>query len=208
MFKIFQNIKEKIRENKIKTVVSNLNLDALPRKFVVFDLETSGFKPDQHEIIEIAATKHDLDCDTFEEFQTLVRIDGRLSSKIVKITGITKDEIKNNGIALEDAFQMFENFISDFTLIAFNAPFDIGFLNAAAQKLGKQPFKNEKLCALKFARAVYPNLESHKLGYISEKLGLNMDAQHRALGDARRTFAFFVHLVNESGGYKKAKINI
>src|SRR3990172_4884986 len=110
------------------------DLSILPERFVVFDLETTGLKPDAHEIIEIGAIRVNRDSDNHDTFQALVRPNKKIPKKITDITGITQEMVEKDGDSLETALPQFIEFVGDLPLVSFNAEFDMAFLTAAVQK--------------------------------------------------------------------------
>ena len=68
-------------------------------------------------------------------------------------------------------------------LCAHNADFDVGFLTAAAERLGL-PFDPTYLDTLIFAQNLMPQLTNHKLDTVGAFLGLKFQ-HHDALEDAR-----------------------
>jgi DNA polymerase III epsilon subunit-like protein len=64
-------------------------LSSLPERFIVLDLETTGFDHVRNEIIEIAAIRVNRDSTDHETFQALIRPQKRILKLITKITGIT-----------------------------------------------------------------------------------------------------------------------
>ena len=75
-------------------------------RIIWYDLETTGFNPYHNDIIEIAAM------DNFgNNFNVLINIEKRLPNKIIEITNITDDMLKNQGINTKDAFEKFNDFL-------------------------------------------------------------------------------------------------
>lgn len=102
--------------------------------FVILDLETTGLDHERDQIIEIAALKVAYDGATGEyreigRFQTLVALeDGvELSEEITRLTGITAQMLEG-ALPPIAAFEALSWFIRDSTVVAHNAPFDLGFL--------------------------------------------------------------------------------
>lgn len=163
---------------------------ALPEEFIVFDLETTGLSPQDCEIIEIAAIKINRDSGQHITFQALVRPSTALPSEITHLTGITQKMINEEGEAIKTVIPEFLNFIGDLKLVAYNARFDMGFINAAVAKQGLR-IQNPYSCALKMARRAWPDLESYKLADIAERGGLSAKGNHRALKDAELTMTIY-----------------
>jgi len=68
-------------------------------------------------------------------------------------------------------------------LLAHNAPFDIGVLRAALTHYG-QPWPTlSYLCTVKIARAVWPQLDNHKLNTVAAHIGFDL-RHHAADSDA------------------------
>ena len=66
---------------------------------VIIDFETTGFKPNEDEIIEIGALKfHTSDMSTYETFQTFIYYEKPLPQKIIEITHITDRMLQEKGI--------------------------------------------------------------------------------------------------------------
>ena len=163
---------------------------ALPEEFIVFDLETTGLSPQDCEIIEIGAIKVNRDSGEHITFQALVKPSIPIPSKITHITGITQKMINKDGEDIKTVIPEFLDFIGDLRLVAYNARFDMGFINAAIAKQGLK-IKNPHSCALKMARRAWPDLESYKLVDVAERGGLSAKGNHRALKDAELTMTVY-----------------
>lgn len=163
---------------------------ALPEEFIVFDLETTGLSPHDCEIIEIGAIKVNRDSGEHITFQALVKPSILIPSKITHITGITQKMINKDGEDIKAVIPEFLDFIGDLRLVAYNARFDMGFINAAIAKQGLK-IKNPHSCALKMARRAWPDLESYKLVDVAERGGLSAKGNHRALKDAELTMTVY-----------------
>ena len=153
-------------------------------RFVVFDLETTGFSPAANEIIEIGAIK--VDATERKTFQLLVRPRNMIPPKITQITGITQAMVDSNGTAIASALRLFIAFIGDHRLVAYNADFDMRFIKAAGGRMGVN-IGNDYACALKMARRAWPNLPNYKLATLARLGGLSHTGVHRALKDCELT---------------------
>lgn len=177
-------------------------LAALPPRFVVYDLETTGLDPDRHEIIEIGAIRVNRDSDNHETFQTFVIPTGRINSRITEITGIDRKMVQAEGCSLAEALSHFRNFVEDLPLVAFNASFDDAFIAAACRRTETGPFSNETYCALKMARRAWPEKRSYKLTELAKDGNLSLDGEHRALGDCHRTMIVYAAAASHLGAYR------
>lgn len=178
------------------------DVSMLPERFVVFDLETTGLRSEQHEIIEIGAIRVHRDAEDHQTFQTLVKPKKRVPKRITEITGITNEMVQLDGLELVEALAKFRSFVGDLPLVAFNAEFDDAFLRAACAATASNHFANETCCALKLARRAWPHRKSLRLSEIARDGNLSMDDTHRALGDCRRTMIVFVAAAREVGTYR------
>lgn len=168
------------------------DLSVLPERFVVFDLETTGLKPELHEIIEIGAIRVNRDSEQHDTFQALVRPSKKVPKKITEITGITQDMIEKEGEPLASALPQFIEFIGQLPLVAFNSDFDMAFLSSAITKvLPDAKIDNPVSCALKMARRAWPGRKSYGLADLAKDGELSADGTHRALGDCKRALIVY-----------------
>lgn len=168
------------------------DLSVLPERFIVFDLETTGLKPEQHEIIEFGAIRVNRDAKHHETFQALVKPKKKIPKKITQITGITQDMVDHEGQPLDSILPEFLRFISDLPLVSFNAEFDMAFLEAAmAQCEPSTHLNNQVSCALRMARRAWPGRKSYRLADLAKDGGLSLEANHRALGDCQRALIIY-----------------
>lgn len=166
------------------------NLAALPPRFVVFDLETTGLDPSKHEVIEIGAIRVNRDSNVHDTFQAVIKPTKRIPRKITEITGISQDVVEREGEPLESALRSFLNFTEDLPLVTFNAEFDMAFLYRAATQRGLT-VSNPVSCALKMARRAWPGRKSYRLSDLAKEGGLSTDSAHRALDDCKRTLIVY-----------------
>jgi DNA polymerase III subunit epsilon len=97
--------------------------------FVIVDLETTGWLPDEARITEIGAVRVS-GGQVRAEFCTLVNPEEAIPPDVTALTGIT-DAMVGRAPAIGAALPRFLAFASGCVLTAHNAAFDIGFLSAA-----------------------------------------------------------------------------
>lgn len=172
----------------------------MPEQFVVFDLETTGLKPETHEIIEIGAIRVYRDRTTHDTYQAFIKPKRKVPKKITEITGITQEMVDSEGKSAFHVLPEFLEFIGSDRLVAFNADFDLAFLNAALNTfLPGRKITNPVSCALKMARKAWPGLKSYKLSELSKIGRLSDQNTHRALGDCQRTMIVYGSAVRATG---------
>ena len=161
-------------------------------EFIVFDFETTGFSPINDRITEIGAVlvRGGEIVDTFSSF---VNPHKPIPRNVVELTGIT-DEMVAQAPDESEAIPRFLAFCGDRLMIAHNAPFDISFTRAAAERVGID-FKNPSLDTVPMARALLPNIKNHKLDTVAEALGLGDFNHHRAVDDSTMLAMIFVKLL-------------
>ncbi len=159
--------------------------------FVVFDLETTGLEPSTNEIIEIGAVKI-RDGVVIETFTTFVKPQIAIPDEITKITNITNDMVAN-APNIRQVLPDFYKFTRGATLVAYNIPFDYGFIKAASKKYGYD-FDNPQIDALVVARDKVRGLGRYNLGAVCNYLGISLVGAHRALQDTIATAELFIKL--------------
>lgn len=153
-------------------------------KYVVLDIETTGFNRETDRIIEIAAVKYEYG-QKIDVFQTLVNPQMILPDNIIALTGITQEDLCG-APSLEEIERDFFAFISDLPIIGHNIiSFDAPFLSANLSK----SIENATVDTLLMARGVFDLLPKHKLSYLKAVLELDNTNSHRALNDVETTNA-------------------
>jgi DNA polymerase III subunit epsilon len=172
--------------------VSSDLLPFLPRSFVVLDVETTGLDPARDLIIEVAAIKFTIGEVNHAGFNCLVKIPVRVPPFISTLTGITSEMLDASGYQIEEVLDAAVAFFEDKNLVAFNADFDMGFLNASLERSGRAAIRNPCSCALKMARKAWPTMRSHKLATLAHARGLNTEGAHRALKDCEMAIHIYL----------------
>lgn len=163
------------------------------RDYICVDLETTGLNPKTDRIIEIGAVRvRDGEIvDTFESFLAPGRM---LESRIVELTGIT-DEMLKDAPAREEVIPRFLEFAGDDVLVGHSILFDFSFLKRAAVNC-KLAFERQGIDTLKIARKFLPDLESRSLGFLCNHYQIEHNA-HRAMADAVATVKLYGKLAEE-----------
>ena len=155
--------------------------------FVVVDLETTGGSPAACDITEIGAVKV---CggQVLGEFQTLVNPSTAIPPFIAVLTGIT-DAMVAGAPGIESVLPAFLEFSRNTVLVAHNAPFDLGFLRAACERLGLDWPAPDSVDTARLARRVLTRDEAPdcKLSTLARLFRADTTPCHRALADARAT---------------------
>lgn len=169
-------------------------------RFVALDFETTGFAPGRDMIIEIGAIRVLPGTSKSAKFQRLIAIPSPVPHVVRQLTGIDDDLLRREGVDLCDALADLLDFLGDDPVVAYNAPFDLAFLNAACEEDQRHGIDAHHSCALALTRRAWPRLPSYKLSYVAARLGVEADGAHRALGDAYRAAVVYRAAVIECLG--------
>ena len=175
--------------NDNKPIVVNYDKNQDYHKYVVFDIETTGLSPVNDMITEIGAVKIENGI-VVDEFSQLINPQIPIPDKIVNITGITDEMVKNQP-TIQEVLPEFQDFIKDSVLVAHNAVFDIGFIREQLSNI-KRTINNPVLDTLELTRTLYPHLKSHRLNVVAKHLNVNLVNHHRAVDDAKATAEIFL----------------
>jgi len=160
-------------------------------EFTVFDFETTGLYPySGDKICEVACVRAKASKRSVKKFHSLVNPGRPMSHGAWAVNGITDDMVKDSPL-IEDILPQFLKFVEGSVLVAYNAGFDMGFLEAA---LGdkKKILKNYYVVdALVLARRLFHGIGRYNLGNVSNSLGIESEGEHRALADAMMTWKVF-----------------
>ena len=152
------------------------------KSFVAFDFETTGLSPARDQIIEIGAILY-VNGKESGRFSTLIKPTVSIPERITKLTGITNSMV-SDAPNISNALPDFLSFIGDHPLVAHNASFDIGFLEASMKNLDL--YKSVKYAdSLEIAKKKFHGLDSYRLGDIACEIDSNTNGLHRALADCR-----------------------
>jgi DNA polymerase-3 subunit epsilon len=126
---------------------------------IVLDTETTGLDPRQgHRIIEIACLELVNRRLTGRHLHKYVNPEREIDAGAAAVHGITLDFLADKP-RFADVAEEFLEFITGAELVIHNAPFDVGFLNAELDLLGRVPV--ETVCAgvrdtLRMAKELHP----------------------------------------------------
>jgi DNA polymerase-3 subunit epsilon len=173
-------------------------------EFVVLDVETTGLQPSRQRIIEIAIVRFSGGAE-MNRWETLCSPGRRVPAYITKLTGIDDDLLKDappfEAIA-ETAIELLTNAV----IVGHNVEFDLSFLNAELDRVGRTQLVNDRLDTLALATRLLPGLRKPTLTALAERLGLSVQprARHRAGPDALLTGKVVVALLNhaQDAGYR------
>ena len=169
----------------------NRPLKDLP--FVILDLETTGFKPEEAGITEIAIiTMKDGKEETFE---TLVDPEMAVPAEITRITSITNDMVRGQP-KMAELLPFIQELFRDKIFVAHNVPFDWSFFDYAYRKHLRQPLKMPSLCTLRLARK-YLGLQSNKLESVAKYFNVSLVGAHRAMNDTRAVKDILFGLIDQ-----------
>jgi DNA polymerase-3 subunit epsilon len=172
--------------------------------YVVVDLETTGGGIEESGITEIGAirVRHGR---LEDSFQTLVNPRRPIQPFVVGLTGIT-DEMVRVAPPIEEVLPDFLAFAGESVLVAHNAAFDLGHLNATLAALGRGPPHLPSLCTLRLARRLLPDLRRRTLDSVAAELGIGVADRHRAMGDARVTAQVLCVFLEQAQGLGMVRV--
>jgi len=156
-----------------------LPLKELP--FVILDLETTGFKPVESGITEVAIIS--MINGKEEVFETLVNPERPIPAEITEITGIN-DAMVAGKPTISELAPILDEILKGSIFVSHNVPFDWSFLDFYFRKHLRKPLCMPSLCTLRLARK-FLGLRSNKLSSVAEYFKIELKNAHRAMNDTR-----------------------
>lgn len=176
----------------LKPIVFDSENQDLDSRFVVFDIETTGFSAVNDRIIEIGAVKVE-GGRIVDRYSTFVNPERPIPFEIEKLTGI-HDGMVEDAEVIEDVLPKFMEFCQDCIMVAHNAEFDMSFIRENCRRQGIER-KFTVVDTLAMARSMLPDLKNYKLDTVVEAVGGSLENHHRAVEDAESTADIFVKFV-------------
>lgn len=160
--------------------------EQLTKRYIAFDVETTGLSPFSDRIIELGAVRF-VNGVAVDTFSTLVNPGILIPPSATAINHIT-NEMVQAAPKERDVYEKFLDFLGDAAygggiLCAHNARFDFGFLEKTLSRLGVDA-ELKYVDTLALSRQFIPGLPNYKQGTIEAHFGFTNKSSHRASSDA------------------------
>ena len=199
-----------IVEDRVPIVYNEVEMDLSEATYVVFDVETTGLSAIYNDLIQVAASKM-YKGNIIAEFDEFINPGHPLSAFTTELTGITDEHVKN-AKPLVQVLKEFQEFCKDTVLVAHNASFDVGFMNANYERHSLPKITQPVIDTLEFARNLYPEYKRHGLGPLTKRFGVALEHHHMANYDAEATgrllFIFIKEVAEKHGVTDLARLNL
>lgn len=158
-------------------------------RYCVFDTETTGLSARYDRLVEFGGVIVERGR-VIRRFDTLINpeIDLEYAAEALAINKLSAEELRK-APTFREVLPKIREFMGDLILVAHNASFDIGFINAALQREGLAPLTNPVIDTIPISHYLFPEAGRHTEGAFLRNLGLNVydekDA-HRADYDSEK----------------------
>ena len=170
---------------------------------VLFDTETTGLDPlTGDRVIEVAAIELINELPTRNTFHRLIHPQRDIPPEATRVHGITIDQLAN-APKFEAIADDLLAFFGDGQLVAHNAPFDFGFLDAEFARCGRPKLARARMIdTLALAKTRFPGMPN-SLDALCRRFGIDLSERstHNALLDCRLLAEVYVEL---TGGRQRA----
>jgi DNA polymerase III subunit epsilon len=165
---------------------------------VVFDTETTGLDPYQgHRLVEIGCVELVNRFPTGQMFHRYLNPERDIPPEVFAIHGLSSDFLRSQPVFADIAADLLD-FIGGAALVAHNAVFDLGFLNAELERARRAAIARDRLVdTLLLARRKYPG-SPNRLDDLCSRFGIDNShrTKHGALLDAELLAEVYVELVD------------
>jgi len=173
---------------------------------IVFDTETTGLDPYQGDrLVEIGCVELVNGFPTGNSFHHYLNPEREMSDGAFQVHGLSTEFLKDKPL-FADICEEFLSFVGDAPLVAHNAMFDLGFINAELERCKKAAIQRERLVdTLMLARRRYP-AGPNKLDDLCTRFSIDLSrrTKHGALLDAELLAEVYVELT----GKRQARLGL
>src|SRR5690606_17987416 len=126
------------------------------KREIVFDTETTGLNPATGDrIVELGCIELINHIPTGRRFHAYFNPEREMAEDAFQVHGLSDEFLRGQPRFAEKAAEFLE-FIGDAVLVAHNAPFDVGFLNAELERARLPSLANEIIDTVMIARDLNP----------------------------------------------------
>lgn len=166
-------------------------------RYAIIDVETTGGRPKESKITEIAIFIHD-GKEVVDRLCTLINPEMEIPEFIARLTGISDVMVANAPKFFEVAKRIVE-ITEGCVFVAHNVGFDYSMIRGEFRSLGFD-YRRDQLCTVRSSRYLLPGYDSYSLGKLCRALGIQVENRHRATGDALATTKLFDILLQKTEG--------
>lgn len=174
--------------------------------FVVVDVETTGTRAYHGDRVTEVAVVQVRDGAAKTVFDTLINPERSIPPAIVAITNITWEMVKD-APRFADVCDQLLGVLEGNVFVAHNAHFDWRFLSAEIERVTRRPLQGRKLCTVRMARRLLPQLRRRNLDSLASFYGVDIRARHRAGGDAEATAKVLLRLLDAARDHGCATVD-
>lgn len=167
---------------------------ALPEKYVVVNLETTGMSPEKHEIIEIGAILVQ-EGRIAAKFQSLVKTQGKIPPTVKELTGINDEMFDIEGTDLAMVIHDFLAFTADYPVVSHNADFDYQFIRKACARFNLPLFSNRCVDTVALSRHLLHSVDNYKLKTLLDYFGIEATKLHSCIDNCLTTHKLYEKLI-------------
>ncbi|WP_442600908.1 PolC-type DNA polymerase III [Paenibacillus sp. KN14-4R] len=194
--KMIYGVEANVVNDNIPVVLNPVDMALKTGTYVVFDIETTGLSIANNRITELAGVKMQ-EGKEIDRFSTFINPHQNIPYHIQQLTNIT-NEMVQDAPELEEMLPKFVEFVGDAVIVAHNARFDMGFIQAYLKKFGMKELTNPVLDTLEFARLLFPTMKNHRLNTLADKFKVSLENHHRAIDDSIALGFVLYGLINEA----------
>jgi DNA polymerase-3 subunit epsilon len=166
------------------------SLPATTPRWAAVDVETTGLHPVRDRVVEVAVVRLGPNAEVLDEWSTLVNPGNRELGG--RIHGIRASELADAPTFAEIRDDLLAR-LAGTVVVAHNAPFDVGFLQAEAIRAGAAWGPIEGLCTMELLRSLGIS-KSRKLHQCCAELEIWAGREHVALDDAEAVAGIMAYL--------------
>ena len=164
---------------------------------IVLDTETTGLDPKSGDrLVEIGCVELDNHLPTGRTYHQYVNPERDMPDEALRVHGLSEAFLAKHPV-FADIADAFLEFIGDADLVIHNASFDLGFINAELQRLGRASVENRRaIDTVQIARGKYPGAQA-SLDALCRRfeIDLSVRTKHGALLDAELLADVYLELV-------------
>lgn len=173
---------------------------------IIFDTETTGFDPKSGDrLVEIGCVELVDRRETGITFHAYFNPERDMPAAAEAVHGLSSQFLSDKPLFATRVDELIE-FFGDAPLIAHNAAFDFGFVNAELTRIGRPPLDTGRMCCtVQMARKLHPGAK-HSLDALCTRYGI--DRSHRVKHGALLDAELLAHLYIEMTGGRQIGLGL